>query len=96
MQMGVIATCQEGSTEFNPDEDELEEARWFSRDEILAALDSSRGNDARTEGAPKPKTGAKKVNFFLPPEYAIAHQIIKAWANGDIDVGQTWSATAKL
>jgi NADH pyrophosphatase NudC (nudix superfamily) len=68
--MGVIATCQEGSTEFNPEEDELEEARWFSREEILAALAISAENDARTQGPPKPKE-KPKVDFYLPPSYAM-------------------------
>ncbi len=70
LMMGVIAQCQEGSTEFNPEEDELEEARWFSREEILAALAISAENDARTQGAPKTKE-KPKVDFYLPPSYAM-------------------------
>jgi NAD+ diphosphatase len=44
------------------DKNELEEARWFTRDEIKLML------AGKFEGA------------FVPPPLAIAHQLIKAWA----------------
>jgi NAD+ diphosphatase len=44
------------------DKNELEEARWFTRDEIKLML------AGKYEGA------------FVPPALAIAHQLIKAWA----------------
>lgn len=47
------------------DTHELEDARWFGRDEVRLAL-------ARDLAAP----------FGAPPEYAIAHTLLTAWAEG--------------
>lgn len=90
LMMGMIAQV-EGSTEFDPEEDELEEARWFSRDSILEALEPKKG---------------KKAEFSLPPQYAMwvsakmrvggwmfadtcvscsAHQILRAWAHQEVE-----------
>jgi len=46
------------------DRTELEDARWFSREVVLRAL--------REPGA--------DPTFFVPPAMAIAHHLIKAWA----------------
>ena len=45
------------------DASELEEARWFTRDEIKLML------------------AGKLEGTYVPPALAIAHQLIKAWAN---------------
>lgn len=47
------------------DANELEDARWFTRDDVNLAL-------ARDPAAP----------FLGPPPYAIAHSLLKAWAEG--------------
>jgi hypothetical protein len=44
------------------DEDELEDARWFRRPELVQML-----------------TRQHPEGIFVPPEQAIAHQIIKSW-----------------
>ncbi|MEX6725111.1 NAD(+) diphosphatase [Parapedomonas caeni] len=49
------------STDITVDAEELEEARWYSRAEVLSAL--------RGEGP-----------FTAPPPIAIAHHLLKAWA----------------
>jgi NAD+ diphosphatase len=46
------------------DRTELEDARWFPRDQVLRAL----------------RDPASDVGFFVPPPMAIAHHLIRAWA----------------
>ncbi|MDO6416869.1 NAD(+) diphosphatase [Sphingomonas sp. BIUV-7] len=47
------------------DTNELEDAKWVTRADVLAAL-------AGEDGAP----------FLAPPSYAIAHTLLRAWAEG--------------
>lgn len=47
------------------DTSELEDARWFTRDEVVAAL-----------------SGADNRSFNTPPPFAIAHTLLKRWAEG--------------
>lgn len=58
--------------EINHDPEELEEARWFTRTEVLQALAST--------GAPNGLIGAEEGPLWLPPPAAIAHRLIRAWA----------------
>jgi NAD+ diphosphatase len=51
------------TTEITLDGNELSEARWFTRDEIRAAME---------RGSP---------SLRLPPPLAIAHQLVKTWAD---------------
>jgi len=60
LMMGLLADVDSG--EARPDQTELEEVRWFTKDEAGALL---RGELA---------------GVFIPPPLAIAHQLIKAWA----------------
>jgi NAD+ diphosphatase len=64
LMIGCLAEAE--TEEIKPDEDELEEARWFTRGEARAMLTNWRG----TEG------------YRLPAPMAIAHQITKAWVEG--------------
>ena len=57
------------STAINFDEHELADVRWFSRDEVLHAF---------AQG------GATGEGFHLPNPIAIAHHLIKDWANGNL------------
>jgi len=60
LMMGLIAEVD--SSDAAPDQTELEEVRWFSKDEAHLLI------KGEMEGA------------FCPPALAIAHQLIKAWA----------------
>jgi NAD+ diphosphatase len=51
---------------FRLDPDEIADARWFTRAEILAALDPDRTD----------------LDFGLPPASSIAHFLISGWADG--------------
>jgi NAD+ diphosphatase len=64
LMIGCLAEAE--TEEIKPDEDELEEARWFSRDEARAMLANWRGPEGNR----------------LPAPMAIAHHITKAWVEG--------------
>jgi NAD+ diphosphatase len=53
------------------DDEEMTDVRWFSRDEVLAALQG------------------KNPHLRVPAPIAIAHHLIKAWAEGEVG----WSST---
>lgn len=54
----------------NIDKAELEDARWFTYEEITEALQNM-PRDPRRE----------PPVFWVPPSYAIANQLIQEWAN---------------
>ncbi|XP_042307484.1 NAD-capped RNA hydrolase NUDT12 isoform X2 [Sceloporus undulatus] len=60
LMIGCIAAAM--STEIKVDNIELEDARWFSREQVIESLNK------RTQSA-----------FVIPPQQAIAHQLIKHW-----------------
>ncbi|MET0182454.1 MAG: NAD(+) diphosphatase [Caulobacterales bacterium] len=59
----IGAICEVAEGEAHPDEEELEEVRWFTRDEAKLLIDR------------------RHPDAFAPTPMAIAHQIIKTWAN---------------
>ncbi len=68
LMIGCIATLAEGASDrLTIDRLELEDARWFDRATVRAAL----GNESK--------------ELFVPPPFAVAHHIIRAWAEGDGD-----------
>ncbi|EYC39955.1 hypothetical protein Y032_0635g921 [Ancylostoma ceylanicum] len=56
---------------------ELESARWFSREEVAAALLRTL-SDPLLKGIPRDVNERQKL-LYIPPHGAIAHQMIKAW-----------------
>jgi NAD+ diphosphatase len=65
LMMGCFGTAE--STEINVDTNELEEARWFSRDEVVEMVESWRDPE----------------KLRMPAPLAIAHQLAAAWLRGD-------------
>ena len=63
-----------GSSDINYDDWEMDDVRWFTRDEIQHALDQP----AAQLGQPGSPEGA----LSLPGAMAIAHTLISAWAEG--------------
>jgi NAD+ diphosphatase len=53
-------------TDVQVDDEEIAEARWFTREELL-----------RATSAPGPD-----LDFAVPDRIAIAHHLIRAWAEG--------------
>ena len=68
LMIGLIAEVS--SQDARPDQTELEEVRWFHRDELRALLSGDTAGWDEIEG------------FGVPPPFAIAHQLMKAWAEG--------------
>lgn len=78
----------------------ISDARWYTREEVLAALDaaSSTTSDkivsAWTEDKPDARSGTDTVVkaeplFKMPPTTAIAGVLIKHWAEGKIEAGNS-------
>ncbi|XP_063046600.1 nucleoside diphosphate-linked moiety X motif 13 [Engraulis encrasicolus] len=59
-----------GNTQVNVDHEELEDARWFSLGEVQEALSLKK---------PPRNPPGQTPTFWLPPPYAIAHQLVKEW-----------------
>ena len=68
LMIGLIAEVS--GQDARPDQTELEEVRWFHRDELKALLSGDTSGWGDIEG------------FGVPPSFAIAHQLMKAWAEG--------------
>ncbi|XP_061176524.1 NAD-capped RNA hydrolase NUDT12-like isoform X2 [Saccostrea echinata] len=60
LMLGTIAYAK--TEDIKIDEDEMEDARWFRRPEVVQML-----------------THQQPHGLYVPPEQAIAHQIIKSW-----------------
>ena len=58
--------AEAATTDINMDTEEMTDVRWFSRDEVLLALED------------------KNQTLLVPGRVAIAHHLIKAWANGEV------------
>jgi NAD+ diphosphatase len=58
-------TARASTREIRIDTHELEEAGWFTRDEVRAAL------------------AAPTARLAVPPPMAIAHHLIRSWAERD-------------
>jgi NAD+ diphosphatase len=65
LMMGCFGTAE--TTEINVDTNELEDARWFSRDEVADMVESWRDPE----------------KLRMPAPLAIAHQLAAAWLRGD-------------
>jgi NAD+ diphosphatase len=55
--------CEALTTEIDTSLDELEDAQWFEKDLVRAALSGKRSDE-----------------LWMPPPFAIAHQLVRAWA----------------
>ena len=60
---------QTDETEITLDVEELEEARWFTRDEVEHSMNHAKGYEG--DGTETP--------FTAPPPAAIAHSLMKWW-----------------
>lgn len=65
------ATVNPQHAQVSVDEEELEDARWFSLEEIDAALKVKR---------PPRNAKGDPITFWVPPKYAIANRLIREWA----------------
>ncbi|KAI9298141.1 hypothetical protein K502DRAFT_300007 [Neoconidiobolus thromboides FSU 785] len=67
--------------EINKDDEELEDAKWFTRQQVLKAI----GNEVNTfsfwSDPPKADSEVADIELVLPTKHSIAYNIIVAWAN---------------
>jgi NAD+ diphosphatase len=63
LMLGCVAQAESEAIAIDPAE--IEEARWFSRDALRAAL------------------AGRKSDLTIPPPFAIAHHLIRAWVETD-------------
>lgn len=78
LMIGCVARAE--NDEINFDAVEMADVRWFSRKEALEMLERSAKAGAMM--------GSIKDPLVVPPDFAIAHSLIKAWATND-----TWKGT---
>jgi NAD+ diphosphatase len=97
LMIGCLATTT--SEQLNINDDEMAECRWVDREEVLAALKNSINPDSpfikrrdiaattTTSGGEQSGGGQNQGSsaFFVPPPYAIAHHLLKYWAENTIE-----------
>ena len=64
-QLMIGMVCEADGREVRIDPAELEDARWFTREQVAAVFDPAVPHDAKA--------------FMRPPRTTIAHHILKAW-----------------
>uniref|UniRef100_H3AMU0 NAD(+) diphosphatase n=1 Tax=Latimeria chalumnae TaxID=7897 RepID=H3AMU0_LATCH len=70
LMIACHATVRQGHTEINVNKFELENARWFSLEEVKEAFQHKRIPPERKDGT---------VPVWIPPKLAIARQLIEEW-----------------
>lgn len=73
---GCIALAEDESI-FLGHDPELTDARWFTKEEVVTALENNSGSPFE----PVPKE--KEHELRLPPASAIAHVLLKAFVDGN-------------
>jgi hypothetical protein len=79
LMIGSFAQAQ--GEEIRLEDQELEDARWFSRTEVLQALNKAAAAGAAALGkSPAIRPASDSNAIKVPPPTAIAHQLLYAWA----------------
>uniref|UniRef100_A0A3Q3G999 NAD(+) diphosphatase n=1 Tax=Kryptolebias marmoratus TaxID=37003 RepID=A0A3Q3G999_KRYMA len=68
--LGCHATVSPAFSQVNVDQSELEDARWFTLEEIISAL--------QVEAPPR---RGDQPTFWLPPKHALANRLITEWTD---------------
>jgi NAD+ diphosphatase len=76
LMVGFIAAWRDG--EPAPREEEVEDVRWFSRDEVAAAA----AEDVDGWGGAPDPADPDATSLLLPPRLAIARRLIEHWLEG--------------
>jgi len=76
LMIGAIALAEDESI-FLGHDPELADARWFTKEEVVNALENNSGSPF--EPAPK----GKENDLRLPPASAIAHLLLKSFVDGN-------------
>uniref|UniRef100_UPI00398E7E84 NAD(P)H pyrophosphatase NUDT13, mitochondrial n=1 Tax=Pristiophorus japonicus TaxID=55135 RepID=UPI00398E7E84 len=70
LMIACHAMVQPGQDKIDLDHSELEDARWFDAEELAEALNRKRSPT---------KKEMRELAFWIPPPWAVAHQLIKEW-----------------
>ncbi len=73
----VYVFFNQGDEILDVDTSELEDARWFSVEEVRQSLTSIKANPLETMSSIKDGTN----QFFVPPRGTLAHSLIDSWLN---------------
>ncbi|KAJ8605627.1 hypothetical protein CTAYLR_000101 [Chrysophaeum taylorii] len=73
LMLACVAEASAAASTIDVDETEMEDVRWFTRQEARAAF------DAAVAYAHQPAGAAEDGVVFVPGDYAIAHHLIKSW-----------------
>ncbi|KAK9835976.1 hypothetical protein WJX81_003158 [Elliptochloris bilobata] len=79
LMIGCVAKAV--ADEIHTDQEEMEEVRWVSRANVLEAVAASAHPDNPYYGNSTGAPAEGGLDFFIPPPWAIAHHLIKAWAS---------------
>jgi len=71
--LGCTAIAMPGSDNINIDKEELEDGRWFTKEEVQAALTRVRNNPNLLRDNPSGE-------LVIPPRGAVANLLIRNWA----------------
>ncbi|KAH0828129.1 NUDIX hydrolase domain-like protein [Lanmaoa asiatica] len=100
LMLGFYATADASKPIRTDLDNELEDARWYTREEVLASLNAASGTtsdkiaSAWTEDKPKAQSETDTIIkaeplFKMPPTTAVAGVLIKHWAEGKVDAGNS-------
>jgi NADH pyrophosphatase NudC (nudix superfamily) len=64
-----------GNEALDVDTSELEDARWFTVEEVRRSLNAIKSNPLETMSSIKEGSN----NFFVPPRGTLAHALIDSW-----------------
>lgn len=78
LMIGCIAEALDDK--ITVDQDELEDARWFTREEAAAMLERGKQRLAPTDPPPADNPNNEP---WMPPPLSLAHQIAKRWLKGE-------------
>jgi NAD+ diphosphatase len=79
-QSSMIAYRAVGDADipFNLDEDEIVEAKWFTRDEVRKAC-AVEGAVMRKDGAQEALRNNPNLTLLVPPKRVVARELIEKW-----------------
>ena len=85
-QSSMIAFRAVGDADvpFKLDEDELVEARWWTRDEVRKAC-GVKGAVMRKEVAAKALEDDPSLTLLVPPKRVVARELIEAWLEEKVE-----------
>lgn len=88
LMLGCVMQSQADGEDISVDEKELEDTRWFSRDEVSAMVENTIASEAKSRDTGRDQETKKvlsdsPMDCFVPPSQAIAGAMLAAFARRD-------------